>query len=221
MRKVFFVVAVIGVLTLASCGDDEKEVIVEVPVDNPTYAVLGQWYAEVTMDGERVDILGENGEMGPYDHVVISLNFFEETTSSTLFYLFDKELMDYGLYLMGGDPYTIDQEGNIAFPNNTEFMSQVRKFKYEKGEIQVEQTLLDHDVTLRFRRVTGVQLSYLAQWQQIISSQHGFADNDDEQNTDVDDDPANKPAEAAKQFLDFEEEDAGTINLFDYLDNNE
>ena len=205
MKKIILFLSVLGTLTLVSCGDDEKEVIVEVLVENPTYAVLGQWYAEVTMDGERVDILGENGEMGPYDHVAISLNFFEETTGSTLFYLFGEELMDYGLYLMGGEKYIIDQEGNITFPNNTEFMSQVKKFKYEKGEIQVEQTLLDHDVTMTFRRVTGVQLTSLAQWQQIISSQHGYADNDDEQHTDVDNDPANKPAEVAKQFLDFEE----------------
>ena len=69
MKKIIIILSVIAALTLVSCGDDEKEVIVEVLVENPTYAVLGQWYAEVTMDGERVDILGENGEMGPYDPV--------------------------------------------------------------------------------------------------------------------------------------------------------
>lgn len=113
--------------------------------------------------------------------------------------------MNYDLYLMGGEKYAIDREGNITFPNNAEFMGNVRKFRYEKGKILVEQTLRDRDVTLTFERMTNVQLSYLADLQQLISSQHGYHDGDTQQNTDVDDDPATKPSEAARHSWDVED----------------
>lgn len=205
MKKIIILFSVIGALAMASCDDDEKEVIVEVPVEDPTYAVLGQWYAETKMDGEVIDMLDENGEMGPYDHVAVSITFFKETCASVLFYLFDQELMSYDLYLKGGETYAIDREGNITFPNSAEFMGQVKKFKYEKGQIFVEQTLLGHDVTLTFERPDNIQLGYVANWQQVISSQHGFADDDTEQKTDLDGDPATKPADAAWHFWDVED----------------
>lgn len=209
MKKIKLLLSVIGISFLAGCHTDEKEVIVEVPVevvvDDPTYSILGQWYAETPMEGEVYDMLDENGEKGPFDHVAVSIHFFTETCASTLFYLFDKELMNYDLYLMGGEKYAIDREGNITFPNNAEFMEKVRKFKYEKGKILVEQTLRDRDVTLTFERMTNVQLSYLAGWQQLISSQHGYHDGDTQQNTDVDDDPATKPSEAARHSWDVED----------------
>ena len=75
MKKIKLLLSVIGISFLAGCHTDEKEVIVEVVVDDPTYSILGQWYAETPMEGEVYDMLDENGEKGPFDHVAVSTTF--------------------------------------------------------------------------------------------------------------------------------------------------
>ena len=184
MKKLIVFLSLLAMMTLAtSCGDDEKEIF----VDDPTNSVLGQWFASLPMEGETADLLSEDGEMAPYDRVVVVLSIFEKTCNSTMFYLYGDELINYkyGLYLGDGDEYTIDREGNITVINDPEFSAHFRSAKYEKGAINVSMTMTEGDISLVFQRPTAQQLQDMARWMEIVYSSTGYSDDDKHQGTDV------------------------------------
>ena len=187
----------LAMVVFAGCLKDYDESTI---IETPAYSVLGQWYAEVPLEGEVEDML-DLDEMAPYDHVAVVLSMFENTFNSTLLYLYGEELINgnYGMYLAGEDKYTIDQDGNITVQNTPEYTGQFKSAKYEKGEIKVKLIVREGELSLTFHRPTATQLQQFAEWMAVIYSGFGYIDDDESQTTHVTDDPAVGPVQARRR----------------------
>lgn len=198
MKKIFLFLTVALSMVLASCGDDEKQ---EVFVEDLTYAVLGEWYAELPMVGETPDRLSEEGELAPYDRVVVLMNVDLDQFSNIVLFLYGEELIrfDYGIYLSGRNPYTMDREGNINFKTNPESGAQFRDSKYAKGVITSTLSIPEGELNLTFKHPETNEIFNMSKWMEIISQGFGYTDSDSSQRTDVTDDPATRPGRAPRR----------------------
>lgn len=197
MKKIFLLFGMVFSLAMTSCKETEKEVL----VDNPAYSVLGQWYAELPMEGETPDMLSKEGELAPYDLVVVLLYLYEEECSSVVLFLYGEELIryDYGDYLGGFVDYTIDKDGNISIMDDSRFEGEFRSAKYVEGTINANLTIPEGDLQLSFLRPTHSQIYFMGKWLEMIAGGFGYSDRDNEQNTDVTDNSASGPAQAPRR----------------------
>ena len=193
-----------GLLTMTSCSEEDNPVN-NTATEEQMQEVSGHWYAELPISGMTDNWRTlEEGDMAAYDKIgaVIYLNgYYPDACYWGYLYLKDGDMVNYdGLHRRDDEAnfaFKMDREGNITPSSYLPDAPVVNNMRYANGVITADVSFMGHHVNLVFTHVDIATEKTLKAFYDILAEEGivgGYADNDNELDTDVKDNGADKPA---------------------------
>ena len=204
-----YMIALLGLLALASCSNDDDEVTGPA-TEKQMQEISGHWYAELPISGETENWrTEEEGDMTTFDKVgvLIYLNgYYPDACYWGYIYLQDGDMVNFdGLHRRdeaANFEITMDREGNITTSSHLPDAPQVSNMHYANSLITADVAYHGYTFNITFRHVETKEEQTLKEFYSILQEEGiigGFADDGDNMKTEVTGDDATEP-QRARQF---------------------
>lgn len=206
MKKLM--IAALGLLTLASCSDDDNDNAPTPATQEEMEEISGHWYAELPISGETENWrTEEEGDSTSYNMIgaLIYLNgHYTDACYWGYLYLQDGDMVNFdGLHRRDEEAnftMTLDSNGNVTASSLLPAAPQVSNMHYDGNVITADVTFNGRSLTTTFKHTELLEEATLREFYSILAEEGivgglvGFSDNGNGVNTDVKEDPANQPS---------------------------